>query len=397
MVMRLLLIPAAGGVGLGPLTNLLAIADDAAKGGHEVAFVVKESWVSDITRLGFPAYQAVTPQPYPGIPPPPYNLGAVVTRLGWVDEDFIRASVRAERRAITSFKADIVVTTLQFTAPISAMLQGLPSAAVFSWADGPEFISPLYESTQYIKGGEACYNRVLKENGLRPINDICELAFLRSELKVAPTIPELQPELLSLADVNFVGHLVAKGFEMSDMPSQINSWSGPGPMIYVYLGPGDIPVERWMPTIVEAFEHTDFRVMVSLAQVRTAPGSFPKIRNVRFFERLPGMTAITCSDLVISHGGANTINNALLAGKPHIVFPDRYAERDYNARAIAKLGAGLNCSTDQFRPDNLRLMADRLVADRTFSQNAVKLGHRIREYGGARRVIELIEGITARS
>jgi UDP:flavonoid glycosyltransferase YjiC (YdhE family) len=396
-VMRLLLIPAAGGVGLGPLTNLLAIADEATAAGHEVAFVVKDAWAYDIRQLGFPAYRAVTPRPYRGIPPPPYNLGAVVTRLGWVDESFIRDSVRAECQAITTFGADVVVTTLQFTAPISAALQGLPSAAIFSWADGPGFVSPLYKSTQYVTGGEICYNRVLEENGLEPIGNICELAFQRSELKVAPTIPELQPELLALADVHFVGHLLSKRLEINDMPDQIKSWSGSGPLIYVYLGPGDISAEQWMPAIAEAFEHTNFRVMVSLAQLRTAPSSVPVLRNVRFFERLPGMTAITYSDLVISHGGANTVNNALLAGKPHIVFPDGYAERDYNGRSIAKLGAGLNCSTDQLNPKDLRLMAEKVIANGIFAQNAAQLGRRIQEYGGAQHVIELIEGMAARS
>lgn len=393
--MRLLLIPAAGGVGLGPLTNLLAIADEATGAGHEVAFVVKDAWASDIRQLGFPVYRAVTPRPYQGIPPPPYNLGAVVTRLGWVDENFIRDSVQAERLAITHFAADIVVTTLQFTAPISAALEGLPSAAVFSWADGPGFVSPLYKATQRLTGGEACYNRILEENGLGPINDICELAFLRSELKIAPTIPELQPELLSLADAHFVGHLLSKRVEMNDMPVQVKNWSGSGPLMYVYLGPGDIPSELWIPAISEAFERTDFRVMVSLAQLRNAPKTLPVLQNVRFFERLPGLTAITHSDLVISHGGANTVNNALLAGKPHIVFPDRYAERDYNGRSIARLGAGLNCSTEQLRPGNLRLMAEKVLADGTFAQNAARLGRRIQEHGGAQRVMELIKGVAA--
>jgi UDP:flavonoid glycosyltransferase YjiC (YdhE family) len=395
--MRLLFIPAAGGVGLGPLTNLLAIAEEATVAGHEVAFVVKDAWASDVRQLGFPAYRAVTPRPYRGIPPPPYNLGAVVTRLGWVNESFIRDSIKVERRVITSFDADMVVTTLQFTAPISAALEGVPSTAIFSWADGPGFVSPLYKSTQHVAGGEDCYNRVLEDNGLQPIKDICELAFLRSELKIAPTIPELQPELLSLADVHFVGHLLSERLEINDMPDQVKNWSGSGPLVYVYLGPGDIPAKRWMPAIAEAFEQTNFRAMVSLAQLRSAPSTLPALGNVRFFERLPGLTAITHSKLVISHGGANTVNNALLAGKPHIVFPGGYAERDYNGRSIAKLGAGLNCSTGQLNPDNLRLLAEKVIANGAFAQNAAKLGRRIQEYGGSQRVIELIESVVARS
>ncbi len=391
--MRLLLIPAAGGVGLGPLTNLLAIADEATAVGHEVAFVVKDAWASHVRQLGAPLYRAVTPKPYQGIPPPPSNLGMVATRLGWVDDGFIRASIRAERQAITSFHPDIVVTALQFTAPISAALQGLPSAAVFSWADGPGFVSPLYEPTHRLTGGEAYYNQILAENDLKPVEDICELSFMRSSLKLAPTIPELQPELLSLDDSHFVGHLLSERFEVGYMPTETTNWSDSGNVIYVYLGPGDIPVDRWMPAIIDAFKETNFRVMISLAQLSAAPGPLPKLRNVRFFERLPGLSAVARSDLVISHGGMNTVNNALLTGKPQIIFSGGYAERDYNGRSIEKRGAGFNCSTDQLNPEILRLMAEKIITYGTFAQNAARLGHRIQEYGGAHRVVELLESI----
>lgn len=389
--MRLLLIPAAGGVGLGPLTNVLAIAEEAVRAGHEVALMGKDAWAPVMEQLGFQIYLAPTPRPYNGVVPPPYKLSDVVIGLGWVDEQYIRASIEAERHAIVSFKADAVVSMLQLTAPISAQIEGRPSLAIVSWADGPKFTSPLYKPEQSLRGWEVFYNRVLQEYGIQPINDICELAFLRSELRAAPTIPELQPELLSVPNVHFVGPLLSERMEKGRLPEAIDNWDGTGPMVYIYLAPGDIPSSQWIQTIIEAFEVTNFRVMVTLAPLNILPNSIPATRNIRFFERLPGTTAMERSDVVISHGGANTVINALLVGKPQIVFPDKYAERDYNGQCVARLRAGINCPTEQFTPQALRQIVEKVVANDIFKINAMKIAHLIRAYRGSRRVIELIE------
>jgi MGT family glycosyltransferase len=389
--MRLLFIPVSGGVGLGPLANLIAIAETAAARGHDTAFVVKHVWAPQVRRLGFPTYRTVTPARRKGASPPPFNLGAVGARLGWVEESFIRASIRAEREAIRSFGADVVVTTLQFTAPISAAVEHRPSVAIFSWADGPNFTSPLYSSAQHGIDGVNIYNQILAEHGQSSIKHVCDLAFSRSELKLAPTIPEFQPELLSFSDIHFIGSLLSARLEADQLPNRIKNRASASPLIYVYLGPGDIPAEKWIPVIIETFSRTAYSVIVTLAQTDVRPDVAPSMPNIAFYEWLPGMAAITAADLVISHGGLNTVNNALLAGKPHIVFPDRYAERDYNGRSLSRLGAGVNCSTGQLNPKDLRLIAEHLLSDSTYARSAAEIGHKIRKYGGTLRAVELIE------
>ena len=389
--MRLLLIPVAGGVGLGPLANLLAVAESAAKAGHDVAFMAKDAWAPEVRNLRLPGLSGGYTEPRQDAPPPPYNLGAVGMRLGWIDDSFIRASIHAECSAIYQFKADVVVTTLQFTAPISAAIMGRPSAAIFSWADGPSFASPLYDSAKSATGWEAIYNHILADHGLESIQDVCDLAFMRSELRVAPTIPELQPELVSVPETRFVGYLLSDRLETREFPGEIKNGSDNRPVVYVYLGPGDIPADYWIPIITETFVNANFNAIVTLAQTGISAASMPQLANVRFYNRLPGMTAIAAADLVISHGGLNTVNNALLAGKPHIIFPDRYAERDYNGRSLARLRAGINCSTEQLEPRTLRLIAEEILSTDTYAQNAAQLGLIMREYGGADRVIELVE------
>lgn len=389
--MRILFVPAAGGVGLGPLTNVLAIAEAAANSGHTVAFMCKGAWESLIGRLGYLAYPAPLPRKFEGKLPPPYKLSDVLIGLGWADDNFIRESIKSEIKAIASFSADIVVSMLQVTAPISATVMHKPSVAIFSWADGPAFTSPLYKEDDSLLGLEKNYNQVFQEYGIPPIQDISELAFMRSELKIAPTIPELQPELVDIPGVHFIGSLLSQSMELGDLPVELAKLKENGPLIFVYLSPGDISPDCWIPTLIETFADSPYQVIVTLAPLSLSPKSLPSSNNVHFYERLPGSTAIANSDLVISHGGANTVMNALSHGIPQIVFPDKYAERDYNGRAVARLGAGLNLPTEEFSNIKLLHHVNFVLSNHQFRQNSIKLEGIVKNYGGAKEVVRLME------
>ena len=105
--MRVLLIPAAGGVGLGPLTNILAIAEELQMAGHDVGILCRDSWAPIIGSLDLRMYPAPAPQPYHGYKPPPFKLSDVIIGLGWAEEDYIRVPTgislaEAEREIIRS-------------------------------------------------------------------------------------------------------------------------------------------------------------------------------------------------------------------------------------------------------------------------------------------------------
>ncbi len=242
----------------------------------------------------------------------------------------------------------------------------------------------------------------MNKYGQPGINDICELAFLKAQIKIAPTTPELQPELQDIQNVHYVGSLLSPEMEDSflsprvvknRLPNVVESWDKNSPLIYVYMSPGDIKPDLWIPTLIKAFKDTKFNVMVTLAPLKILPSSLPNVPNIKFFESLPVIKAICRSNLVITHGGANTVTSALISGKPLMIFPDMYAERDYNGRAVERLGAGMNFRTEKFTPQDLLLNAEKIISDSTFALNAKKIGSRIRKLGGSRSTLDLIEKI----
>ncbi|MCZ7398830.1 MAG: glycosyltransferase [Candidatus Methanoperedens sp.] len=403
--MRLLLVPLAGGVGLGPLTRCLAVAHEAKIRGHEVLFLCKDTFCEIVRKFGYRTYTAPTSVRNQGQKLPPFRLSDVAITLGWVEESYINSAIEAERQTIRSFRPDVIFTETQFSLPLSASIENIPWVAATSWADHPDFKSPLYKDNETASGFEERFNHILDKYSQPKINDICELAFLRAQIKIAPTTPELQPELQDIPDVHYVGSLLSPEMEdsfltpqperwlNSKLPDVVENWEQNHPVIYVYMSPGDIKPNLWIPTLIKAFKDTRFNVIVTLAPLKILPNSLPNISNIKFFESLPAIKAIRRSNLVITHGGANTVTSALISGKPMMIFPDKYAERDYNGRAVERLGAGMNFRTEKFTPQDLLLNAEKITSDSTFALNAKKIGDRIRKLGGSRSTFDLIEKI----
>ena len=108
------------------------------------------------------------------------------------------------------------------------------------------------------------------------------------------------------------------------------------------------------------------------------------------------------SDLLIHHGGYGSSQTGLYTGTPAVIIPT-YSERESNARRIAALGAGAIVSVERVaggkrvRVDDLRATVRRVLTDPSFTDNARRIGERLRAYGGAGHAAHLIEQFSERA
>jgi UDP:flavonoid glycosyltransferase YjiC (YdhE family) len=99
---------------------------------------------------------------------------------------------------------------------------------------------------------------------------------------------------------------------------------------------------------------------------------------------------------MIHHGGYGSCQTGFLAGKPAVIVPT-YSERESNARRVAALGAGLLVPVDRVDGKKhvdvlqLRSAVERVLADRSFAENARAVGDRLRAVGGAALPADLVE------
>ena len=109
-------------------------------------------------------------------------------------------------------------------------------------------------------------------------------------------------------------------------------------------------------------------------------------------QMLPQTNVIPQVDLVISHGGNNTVTESLHFGKPLIVLPlfwDQYE----NAQRIHELGFGVRLDTYAFADEELTAAVDRLLADVALRERLTDLGAVIRARDGLRVGADVIEKV----
>jgi UDP:flavonoid glycosyltransferase YjiC (YdhE family) len=107
---------------------------------------------------------------------------------------------------------------------------------------------------------------------------------------------------------------------------------------------------------------------------------------------LPQTSIIPQVDMVITHGGNNTVTEAQHFGKPMIVLPLFWDQYD-NAQRVAELGYGRRLPTYSFRDDDFLEAVDALLADAVLRERMRAIGAAIRERDGLRRGADVIEAV----
>jgi MGT family glycosyltransferase len=161
----------------------------------------------------------------------------------------------------------------------------------------------------------------------------------------------------------------------------------PGRLIYLSLGSlGSADVEL-MQRLVDVLGRTDHRVIVSkgpLADQIRLPG------NMTGAGFLPQPAILPQVDLVITHGGNNTVTEAFHHGKPMVVLPLFWDQVD-NAQRVAETGFGVRLPAYDFADAELTDAIDRLLADRVLAERLATVSARLRTDPGTVRAADLIE------
>jgi MGT family glycosyltransferase len=164
---------------------------------------------------------------------------------------------------------------------------------------------------------------------------------------------------------------------------------GDGSLVYLSLGSlGSADVDL-MRRLVDVLSRTRHRYIVSKGP---RADEFELADNMWGEARVPQTSIIPEVDLVLTHGGNNTVTEALHFGKPMVVLPLFWDQYD-NAQRMQELGYGVRLATYDFADDELAGAVDGLLADEILRSNLDVLGERIRDQEGTRVAADLIEEI----
>jgi MGT family glycosyltransferase len=163
--------------------------------------------------------------------------------------------------------------------------------------------------------------------------------------------------------------------------------SGDGSLIYVSLGSlGSADVEL-MNRLIAALAETPHRYVVSKGPQHELIELAPNMTGAEF---LPQPAILPHVDLVITHGGNNTVTEAINFGKPMIALPLFWDQYD-NAQRVAEAGFGVRLPTYEFEDEQLHEAIDRLLGAEPHGLR--EASKRLRASPGTVKAADLIQGL----
>jgi MGT family glycosyltransferase len=266
-----------------------------------------------------------------------------------------------------AWRAEVVVADYLLPAALlGARLAKLPCAALYHSAlpfprQGAPFGSGLAEVARDSAAWRDAHHRLLALSRgfdarvaaaaarlkVAPLGDGLMLRPLPCDLNLLATTPALEPGLQPLeGPVLFTGPCLprvappaqATHPALAPLPTD-------GPRVYVSLGTVFNAKPQVFATLLDGLDALGAHVIVSAGASLAKLSATPRPR-VRVFERVPQVQLLRQVDFVITHGGNNTVQETLAAGRPMVVVPfggDQVA----NAERVTRLGVGTSLNARQ--------------------------------------------------
>jgi UDP:flavonoid glycosyltransferase YjiC (YdhE family) len=162
-----------------------------------------------------------------------------------------------------------------------------------------------------------------------------------------------------------------------------------GALIYLSLGSLGSADVGLMQRLVDLLATTEHRVIVSKGPLADEITLHDNQVGEAF---LPQPAILPHVDLVITHGGNNTVTEAFHHGKPMVVLPLFWDQVD-NAQRVEEIGFGRRLSTYAFRDEELTDAIDELLADPGLASRLAAMSSRIKASSGTVRAADLIERV----
>jgi MGT family glycosyltransferase len=172
-----------------------------------------------------------------------------------------------------------------------------------------------------------------------------------------------------------------------DLPAHLAE--RPGALIYLSLGSLGSADVGLMQRLVDVLGRTEHRVIVSKGPLADQITLHDNMTGEGF---LPQPAILPIVDLVITHGGNNTVTEAFHHGKPMIVLPLFWDQVD-NAQRVDETGFGRRFPAYDFSDGDFLGAIDALLGDRGLHERMAAMSARIRGTSGTVRAADLIEGV----
>lgn len=403
--------------GPGHASRLGAVAAALKERGHVVTLATSAAYRESLKNVPHDEFVAVGPpwvedhvEPTSGTD----DADGLRRRAGDIVERFFRGAGEVARDLITACDGGLSPDGFVFDhtllgGPPAAETLGIPWVAVFGltvpfqppgwppFGSHLPYASSIADRRRYaaMKRYVAWENRELYRPLVRlwqsagqRIRNIWDPYVRRARLGIVGSVSECDFPLPSgfARRVRYVGPLFdMREHETLDPETRSFLDGAAGPMIHVTLGLTFSRATQTLETILAGTDDPAWHVLVATGHV-DAPRSRPRMLARRW---LPHVRVFPALDVLICHGGANTLMKALHYGVPTLVVPLGAEQRSNGARVV-HAGLGRMLLPDELTADRVRRAIRELLRD-PIRHRSRRLGEQARCLGGPRLAAELIE------
>jgi MGT family glycosyltransferase len=160
------------------------------------------------------------------------------------------------------------------------------------------------------------------------------------------------------------------------------------PLIYISLGTIFYRAPEFYRACFEAFGGEPCRVLVATGPQDTSEwGPVPANFTLQTF--VPQLEVLRQASVFLTHGGMNSVSEALWFGVPLMVFP-QHGDQHLVAAQVEALRAGVRIAPGEIEPARLREALRDVMNDPGFRRNAGIIQASFREAGGPVRAAHSI-------
>ncbi len=416
----------------GPTNQCIGIGYRLLKAGHRVVFAAEASWAGKLTALGFEEDLVDL------APPAPADSNQDPGQF-WIDfirdtspefrkptieqlETFIKPTWQALidgamycepqlKQIIERVNPDVIVEDNVLTFPalttsgkpfirivscnplemrgpnVPPTFSGLPVADKSRWQE----FSAEYRRTHYEMW--SAFNSWAQTQGAPPLP---ELEFIHESEHANIYVFPQEADYINRRPLNNTWHRMDSSVRETDddyeLPTEVASREPDSKLVYLSLGSLGSADVALMNRLVSVLSKSKHKFIVSKGPQHEQIQLSANMVGSQF---LPQTKIIPQVDLVITHGGNNTVTEALHYGKPMILLPLFWDQYD-NAQRMHEIGFGIRLATYLFTDEELFSALEKLLNDSKLQTILAENAKKIQSRDGLGVAVKVIEDVATK-
>ena len=224
-------------------------------------------------------------------------------------------------------------------------------------------------------------------------NWLDEIIYNPPKLNLVYTLREYQPYEAEFSEeqYKFIGPSI---YERKADP--FDFVKGINPVVYISLGTVIKGAISFFQNCLEAFRDENIDVIISVGKKFEAKKLKNIPSNVHIYNSVPQLEVLKMTDVFVTHGGMNSVSEALVYGTPMVVIPF-VSDQPVNARCIEKLGVGKRLEYSDVNKNTLKEYVMSVLLNTEIKDNIAKVQQLIRKapgnHGAAQMIIDYYENM----